>query len=112
MPAWVTLMPYVSARRRYVRYGFGRNSYCDCVGCVARASRVNLHETHPVDAFIPRGSGGPSYQLQFVNTQTVNAEWAGIQQELRIPNGSCAWSELFQNRVRHRMIVVAIRSLK
>jgi hypothetical protein len=33
-------MPYVSARRRYVRFGFGRNNYCDCVDCVARASRV------------------------------------------------------------------------
>ena len=40
MLAWVTLMPNVSARRRYVRFGFGRNNYCDCSDCVARPSRV------------------------------------------------------------------------
>jgi hypothetical protein len=38
--AWVTLMPYVSARRRDVRFGFGRNNYCDRADCVARPSRV------------------------------------------------------------------------
>ena len=38
--AWVTSKPHVSARRRYVRFGFGRNNYCDCSDCVARPSRV------------------------------------------------------------------------
>jgi hypothetical protein len=38
--AWVILMPYMSARRSYVRFGFGRNNYCDCGDCVDRASRV------------------------------------------------------------------------
>ena len=33
-------MPNVSARRRYVRFGFGRNNYCDCADCVAHSSRV------------------------------------------------------------------------
>ena len=37
---WVTLMPYVSARRRDVRYGFGRNNHCDRAGCVAHPARV------------------------------------------------------------------------
>jgi hypothetical protein len=32
---WVTLMPDVSARRRYVRFGFARNNYCHCANCVA-----------------------------------------------------------------------------
>jgi hypothetical protein len=40
MSPWATLMPYVSARRSYVRYGCGRNNYCDSGDCVARASRV------------------------------------------------------------------------
>jgi hypothetical protein len=44
MSAWATLMPYVSDRRGYVRYGSGRNNYCDCVDCVARASRVKRRE--------------------------------------------------------------------
>jgi hypothetical protein len=34
------LLPYVFDRRDYVRYGFGRNNYCDSGDCVARASRV------------------------------------------------------------------------
>ena len=38
--AWVTLKLYVSARRRYVRFGFGRNNYCDCSDCVARPSQM------------------------------------------------------------------------
>lgn len=37
---WVTLMPFVSVRRRYVRFGFGRNNYRDCADCVAHPSRV------------------------------------------------------------------------
>jgi hypothetical protein len=35
LSSWVTLMPYVFARRRDVRFGFGRNNYCDRGGCVA-----------------------------------------------------------------------------
>jgi hypothetical protein len=38
--AWVTLMPYVSARRRDVRFGCGRNNSCDRADCVARPSRL------------------------------------------------------------------------
>src|ERR1039458_1492032 len=38
--AWVTLMPYVSARRRYVRFGFGRNNYRDCADRMAYPSQV------------------------------------------------------------------------
>jgi hypothetical protein len=38
--AWVTLMPNVFDWRDYVRYGCGRNNYCDSGDCVARASRV------------------------------------------------------------------------
>src|ERR1017187_7908586 len=47
MSAWVTFMPYMSARRGYVRYGRGRNNYCDCVDCVARAARMKqvLYQT-------------------------------------------------------------------
>ena len=33
-------MPYVFDWRDYVRYGCGRNNYCDSGDCVARASRV------------------------------------------------------------------------
>jgi hypothetical protein len=40
MSAWVILIPYVSARRGYVRYGCGGNNYCDSGDCLARASRV------------------------------------------------------------------------
>ncbi len=40
MSAWVLLMPYVSDRRNYVRYGFGGNNYCRSGDCLARASRV------------------------------------------------------------------------
>ena len=46
MSAWATLMPDVSDRRGYVRYGSGRNNYCDCVDCVARAS---LKQTDPAE---------------------------------------------------------------
>ena len=34
------LIAHVSARRRYVRYGFGRNNYCDRLGCVAHPARL------------------------------------------------------------------------
>jgi hypothetical protein len=37
---WVILRPYLSAGRRYVRFGFARNSYCGCADCVAHPSRV------------------------------------------------------------------------
>jgi len=37
---WATLMPNVSARRRYVRFGCGRNNHCDCADCVAHPARV------------------------------------------------------------------------
>ena len=36
----VTLMPYLSARRRDVRFGFGRNSYCDRADRVAHPARM------------------------------------------------------------------------
>jgi hypothetical protein len=33
-------MPHVITRRRYVRFGFGRNNYCDRADSVAYPSRV------------------------------------------------------------------------
>src|SRR5580700_5525084 len=40
MSVWITLMPHVFDRRDYVRYGCGRNNYCDSGDCLARATRV------------------------------------------------------------------------
>lgn len=58
-----TLMCKVSARRRYVRFGYRRNNYCDCGGCVAHPSHVirlgvqsSWSEVGPVA--VPRSSVG------------------------------------------------------
>jgi hypothetical protein len=58
------LMPYVFDWRDYVRYGCGRNNYCDPGDCVARASRVKRPKLHSLDR---DGSG----TLQAMTAHTI-----------------------------------------